>query len=73
MSKKFIFNKTSIMLFILGIILLITGYLFMAAGDITVSPILLIIAYIIVFPLAILVGIFRKNYTQKKEEINEKS
>ncbi len=68
MNKKFIFNRQSIILFIIGIILLITGYIFMAAGDITVSPILLIIAYVIIFPLAILIGLFKRSGSKDQDE-----
>ncbi len=60
MKNRFIFNRQSKFIFVLGLLCLIIGYLFMAKGDINVSPILLVIAYVILFPLAILIGIVKK-------------
>jgi len=59
---KFVFNKTNKFLLILAIITTVAGYIIMGTGDITISPILLIIAYVILFPASIIVG------TKKKEE-----
>ena len=71
MNSKFTFNTTSIVFFVLGLILLTLGYIIMATGDITISPILLIIAYVVLFPLAILVGLFQKPKKQDKEQTPE--
>ena len=59
---KFKFNKINIILLIIAIITTVIGYIIMGTGDITISPILLIIAYVVLFPAAIIVG------TKKKEE-----
>ena len=59
---KFEFNKINIILLIIAIITTVIGYIVMGTGDITISPILLIIAYVILFPAAIIVG------TKKKEK-----
>ncbi|MCB5230418.1 MAG: hypothetical protein WCX83_05050 [Candidatus Cloacimonas sp.] len=59
-NRKFVFDKYSIGLFVLGIIFTIIGYIVMGTGDITISPILLIIAYLVLFPLSIISGLFRR-------------
>ena len=71
MKNKFIFNRQSIFIFILGLICLIVGYLFMASGDITVSPILLVIAYVILFPLSIIIGIIKKPGNKDNNKITK--
>lgn len=50
MKNKFKFKGKSIGLFVVGILLIAIGYIFMARGDITISPILLTVAYVVVFP-----------------------
>ena len=59
---KFVFNKTNIILLVIAFITTIAGYIIMATGDNTISPVLLIIAYVILFPASIIIG------TKKKEE-----
>ena len=59
---KFVFNKTNVIILIIAIITTIAGYIIMATGDNTISPVLLIIAYVILFPASIIVG------TKKKEK-----
>ena len=59
---KFVFNKTNIILLVIAIITTVAGYIIMGTGDKTISPVLLIIAYVILFPAAIIVG------TKKKEK-----
>ncbi len=58
--NRFVFDKVNIMLFIVGVILLIIGYLVMSFGDITISPIILMIAYLVFFPAAIIYGTMKK-------------
>lgn len=60
MSKRFIFNKLSIILFIIGIIIITAGYIIMSTGDTTISPILLIFAYLVIYPLSILIGLLKR-------------
>ena len=50
---KFIFNKTNVVLLIVAILATIVGYIIMGTGDKTISPIILIIAYVVLFPAAI--------------------
>jgi hypothetical protein len=64
---KFPLTKTNFLIITLGIIILIVGYIFMAIPDNpdafltrTLSPILLVFAYLIVIPI----GLF---YREKKE------
>ena len=59
---KFVFNKINVVLLIVAILTTVAGYIIMGTGDNTISPILLIIAYVILFPASIIVG------TKKKEE-----
>ena len=58
---KFVFNKTNIILLVIAIITTIAGYIIMGTGDKTISPILLIIAYVILFPVSIIIGTKKKN------------
>lgn len=53
---RFIFEKRNQILLILAIIVTIAGYVVMGTGDKTISPILLIIAYVVLFPAALLIG-----------------
>lgn len=57
---QIIWEKNNWLLFGAGIVLLIVGYFIMAGGSfldansLTVSPLILLVAYLIIFPLAIL-------------------
>jgi multisubunit Na+/H+ antiporter MnhB subunit len=57
---KFHFGKLNAILFIVGILFLIVGYIIMGTGDKTISPIMLVIAYAVIFPLSLLIG-FKKD------------
>ena len=57
---KFHFGKLNWILFILGILFLLAGYIIMSTGDKTISPIMLVIAYVGLFPLSLLLG-FKKD------------
>ncbi len=50
---KFEFTKTNYLVLIIAVVTTIAGYIVMATGDKTLSTILLIVAYVILFPLAI--------------------
>ena len=54
---KFVFKKINTILLIIAILATVVGYIIMGTGDKTISPIILIIAYVVLFPLAILYGI----------------
>ncbi|MDD3804275.1 MAG: hypothetical protein PHW02_07845 [bacterium] len=51
---KLSFSKTSILIFTAALISILAGYILMSAGDITLSPALLVLGYVILIPVAIL-------------------
>ncbi|MCB0751085.1 MAG: hypothetical protein KDC52_06395 [Ignavibacteriae bacterium] len=65
-------NRNNLIIFIAGLVLVIIGFLFMAPDpwdstlSLSISPIILLIAYIVVFPLSIL-------YKKKKTSLNNVS
>ncbi|NOR17536.1 hypothetical protein GQ543_07505 [candidate division WOR-3 bacterium] len=48
------FSKKNTMFFGIGLILVIIGFILLAAGDITLAPIVLVVGYLVFFPLGIL-------------------
>ena len=64
---KFVFNKVNIILMIIAIISVVIGYIIMGNGDNTISPIILVITYVVIFPAAIIAGTFRKDKNIKKK------
>lgn len=48
------FKKKNILFFGIGVVLGIIGFILLAAGDIVFAPILLILGYMVFFPLGIL-------------------
>ncbi|HPR17819.1 MAG TPA: hypothetical protein PLD62_06200 [Candidatus Cloacimonadota bacterium] len=58
---RFVFNKTNTILLIIAILATIVGYIVMSTGDKTISPIILVIAYVVLFPAAIMVGTKKNN------------
>ncbi|UCD19989.1 MAG: hypothetical protein JSU64_02305 [candidate division WOR-3 bacterium] len=48
------FAKKNTLFFGIGLILVIAGFVLLASGDIVVAPILLIVGYLVFFPLGIL-------------------
>ncbi len=62
---KFVFTKIGFAVLLLALVVTVISFIMMAKGDITVSPILLISTYVILFPLSILLGVFSKE--DKKE------
>ena len=53
---KFVFNRLNLILLSVAILAIVIGYIIMGTGDKTISPIILIIAYVIIFPAAIIAG-----------------
>ncbi len=49
------FGRTNYILFGIGIIVIVVGFLTLWAKDITISPILLVIGYCVIIPAAILI------------------
>ena len=48
------FSKKNMLFFGIGIILIVLGFIFLSAGDTILAPILLVIGYLVFFPLGIL-------------------
>lgn len=48
------FTKKNTLFFGVGLILIIVGFILLAAGDIVLAPILLVVGYLVFFPLGIL-------------------
>lgn len=48
------FTKKNMLFFGIGVVMVIVGFILLAAGDIVLSPILLILGYLVFFPLGIL-------------------
>lgn len=66
------FTKTNYLIFGVGLIVIILGYIIMAMGEVysfqalTISPILLFIGYLVILPIAL---VYRgKNSRQKKQK-----
>jgi len=47
-------TKTNLIILIVGILLITIGYIILGKGDITISPIILIIGYLVIIPVALL-------------------
>jgi hypothetical protein len=61
------FNKLNYILMAVGLGMIVLGYIFLAAGDITGSPILLVLGYCAVLPIAILIGRKSKEPTEHSD------
>ncbi len=48
------FGRKNYLILGVGLILIVVGFLFLAGGDITIAPILLVLGYCVVIPLGIL-------------------
>jgi hypothetical protein len=48
------FDKRNYVILGVGLLLIILGFVFLAGGDITISPILLVLGYCVIIPLGIL-------------------
>ena len=58
---KFTFNRLNVILLIVAIVTTLIGYVIMGSGDKSISVILLVIAYAILFPLSIVLGTKKNN------------
>ncbi|MCF7805962.1 MAG: DUF3098 domain-containing protein [Candidatus Marinimicrobia bacterium] len=67
--RDLVFTRENYLIFLGGVILIILGYILMAAGDtystlsITIAPLMLVISYLVVIPLAI---VYRSKSTEQK-------
>ncbi|PIP14374.1 MAG: hypothetical protein COX48_01170 [bacterium (Candidatus Stahlbacteria) CG23_combo_of_CG06-09_8_20_14_all_34_7] len=48
------FSRISLIIFCSALIFIIAGYLLMSKGNISISPVFLVLGYVILIPLAIL-------------------
>jgi len=48
------FTKKNTLFFGIGLVVVVAGFILLAAGDIILAPILLVIGYLVFFPLGIL-------------------
>lgn len=68
------FSRENVIIFLIGILIIILGYIFLAQGpadsfwSLTLAPILLVISYCIIIPISI---IYRKK-TRKQETAQKK-
>jgi len=65
---KFEFNRSSLILLIVAIVVTIAGYAIMSSGDKTISVVMLIVAYIILFPASILIGLKKGSKAEDKDD-----
>ena len=54
------FGRTNYIVLGIGLFLIIVGFIFLSVGDITISPILLVLGYCVAIPLGILLPGRRK-------------
>lgn len=47
-------GKTNLIILVAGLVILVIGYIVMAMNDITISPILLTITYLVIIPIGLL-------------------
>lgn len=65
--NRFHFDKLNWILLLVGVLLMIAAFIIMGSGDNTVSPLLLTIVYLIIFPWAIMRG-FKAREDDPKQE-----
>ena len=63
-KKLMVFDKKNMILMVIATLFLIAGYIIMGTGDKTISPIILVVSYAVLFPIAILSGTFKKKDKQ---------
>lgn len=56
------FKKENYIIMGIGLIFIILGYIFLAIGDITISPIFLVLGFCVIIPLGII-------YKKKKKKL----
>jgi ABC-type uncharacterized transport system permease subunit len=55
------FTKTNLVLFAIGLAVIIIGWLLLGKGSISLAPVLLVIGYCILIPLALVWGLWKKD------------
>ncbi len=54
-QKTLHFTRKNYLLLIVGILVIVTGYYLLAQGSITLAPLLLILGYCVIVPIAIII------------------
>jgi zinc transporter ZupT len=67
---RLVFGKLNTILMVAAIVVTLSGYLIMGTGENTISPILLVIAYAVLFPASIIVGANRCSSDEKESNKN---
>jgi hypothetical protein len=62
------FGKRNYVAFAIGLAVIVLGFVFLAAGDTVIAPILLVAGYCVVIPLAILMNDKGKDKGETKAE-----
>ena len=50
------FGKKNYLWFAIGLLIIIVGYIFLGSGSITLAPILLVLGYCVIIPIAIIIS-----------------
>lgn len=58
------FGKRNYLAFVIGLVVIAAGFIFLAAGDTVLAPILLVAGYCVIIPVAILMGDKKAGGTQ---------
>ncbi len=64
-KTKLPFGRKNYLVFVLGILVIVLGYILLGYGSITLAPILLVLGYCVIIPISIMIR-------DKKEEPSEK-
>lgn len=62
--NAFSFGQTNVLLMLIGLAVIVVGYMLLGKGSITAAPILLVLGYCVIVPLAIV-------YRRRKEKAVE--
>lgn len=59
--ERFQFGKINLIILILALVLILVGYLILYSGDRTISPVILVLSYVVLIPLAFIIKPNGKN------------
>ncbi len=71
--KKFPLERKNYLLLLIGLLCIIVGFFFLAKGDITLAPILLVAGYCVFIPFAMFFSFKKAKIKEKKGEGKEKT
>jgi membrane-bound ClpP family serine protease len=67
LRPNIVFGRMNYILLVIGIVVIIAGFIALSKGSITLAPILLVIGYCVILPLAILIKSSPSPATKKDE------